>query len=67
MLISQGQRLVVGVTNDANATTTREVPVFGRLPVLGWLFKSREISKIGDELIVILTPTVLDLGAAARR
>ena len=36
-------------------------------PVLGWLFKSREISKIGDELIVILTPTVLDLGAAARR
>ena len=68
VLISQGQRLVVGgVTNDTSALTTREVPVFGRIPVLGWLFKSRETSKTGEELIVILTPTVLDAGAAARR
>jgi type IV pilus assembly protein PilQ len=68
VLISQGQRLVVGgVTNDTSAMTTREVPVFGRIPVLGWLFKSRETSKTGEELIVILTPTVLDAGAAARR
>jgi len=35
--------------------------------VLGWLFKSRETSRTGEELIVILTPTVLDAGAAARR
>ena len=68
VLIGQGQRLVVGgVTNDTSALTTREVPVFGRIPVLGWLFKSRETSKTGEELIVILTPTVLDAGAAARR
>ena len=68
VLISQGQRLVVGgVTNDTSAMTTREVPVFGRIPVLGWLFKSRETSKTGEELIVILTPTVLDAAAAARR
>jgi type IV pilus assembly protein PilQ len=68
VLISQGQRLVVGgVTNDTSAMTTRQVPVFGRIPVLGWLFKSRETSKTGEELIVILTPTVLDVGAAARR
>ena len=68
VLISQGQRLVVGgVTNDTSSMTTREVPVFGRIPVLGWLFKSRETSKTGEELIVILTPTVLDAAAAARR
>ena len=68
VLISQGQRLVVGgVTNDTSALTTREGPVFGRIPVLGWLFKSRETSKTGEELIVILTPTVLDAAAAARR
>ena len=68
VLISQGQRLVVGgVTNDTSALTTREVPVFGRIPMLGWLFKSRETSRTGEELIVILTPSVLDVGAAARR
>ena len=67
VLISQGQRLVVGgVTNDTNTTTTRQVPVFGQIPVLGWLFKSREITKTGEELIVILTPTVLDSGPARR-
>ena len=68
VLINQGQRLVVGgVTNDTSATTTRQVPVFGRMPVLGWLFKAREISKTGEELIVILTPTVLDSGPPVRR
>jgi len=68
VLISQGQRLVVGgVTNDTSANTVRQVPVLGRIPVLGWLFKSREINTTGEELIVILTPTVLEAGAAARR
>jgi type IV pilus assembly protein PilQ len=60
VLINQGQRLVVGgVTNDATANTVRQVPLLGRIPGLGWLFKSREISSTGEELIVILTPTVI--------
>jgi len=68
VLISQGQRLVVGgVTNDTSANTIRQVPVFGRIPVLGWLFKSREISATGEELIVILTPSVVDSPAGGLR
>jgi type IV pilus assembly protein PilQ len=68
VLISQGQRLVVGgVTNDTSTKTIRQVPGLGRIPVLGWLFKSREINSSGEELIVILTPTVLESGAAVRR
>jgi type IV pilus assembly protein PilQ len=66
VLISQGQRLVVGgVTNDTSAHTVRQVPWLGRIPVLGWLFRSREISSSGEELIVILTPTVVAEGPAA--
>jgi len=61
VLINQGQRLVVGgVTNDTTANTIRQVPVFGRIPGLGWLFKSREINSSGEELIVILTPSVIE-------
>ncbi len=68
VLISQGQRLVVGgVTNDTSAHTIRQVPVFGRIPVLGWLFKSREISSTGEELIVILTPSVIEPTPAVPR
>jgi type IV pilus assembly protein PilQ len=60
VVISEGQRLVIGgVTNDTSSTTKREVPVFGRIPVLGWLFRSREINATGEEMIVILTPTVV--------
>jgi type IV pilus assembly protein PilQ len=60
VLIREGQRLVIGgVTNSVNSTTKREVPLLGKIPVLGWLFRSREISSSDEELIVILTPTVV--------
>ena len=60
VLVGQGQRLVVGgVTNDTRDNTVRQVPLLGRIPVLGALFRSRETSSTGEELIVILTPTVV--------
>jgi len=60
VVIREGQRLVVGgVTNDQAATQTRQVPVLSRIPVLGYLFKSRESSADGEELIVIITPSIV--------
>jgi type IV pilus assembly protein PilQ len=60
VVIREGQRLVVGgVTNDQLGNQVRQVPVLSRIPVLGWLFKSREVSSDGEELIVIITPTVV--------
>jgi type IV pilus assembly protein PilQ len=60
VVIREGQRLVIGgITNDTSSKTVRQVPVLGNIPVLGWLFKSREINSTGEELIVILTPTVV--------
>jgi len=65
VVINQGQRLVVGgVTNDATTNTARQVPLLGKIPVLGWLFKSRENNTTGEELIVILTPSVVSNGGA---
>jgi type IV pilus assembly protein PilQ len=60
VLISEGQRLVIGgVTTDTRNSAFRQVPLFGNIPVLGWLFKSRETNSNSEELIVILTPTVI--------
>jgi type IV pilus secretin PilQ/predicted competence protein len=68
VVVRQGERLVIGgVTNDARQNNIRQVPLFGNIPVLGWLFKSRDISSQGEELIVILTPTVLSEPGAPRR
>jgi type IV pilus assembly protein PilQ len=60
VLVKQGERVVIGgVTSEQGITTYRKVPWFGDLPYLGWLFKAREVSGNREELIVILTPTVL--------
>jgi type IV pilus assembly protein PilQ len=69
VVVRQGERLVVGgVTNDTTSTTKRQVPLLGEIPVLGWLFKSREINSTGEELIVILTPSVIsEPGVASKR
>lgn len=61
VVVKEGQRLVIGgIIGERSGTTVRKVPWFGDLPVLGWLFKSRELSSEGEELIVIITPSVVN-------
>ena len=60
VLVKQGERLVIGgVTSEQGVSTYRKVPWLGDLPWLGWLFKAREVNETREELIVIITPTVL--------
>jgi type IV pilus assembly protein PilQ len=66
VVVTEGQRLVIGgVSIDNSGTTLRQVPMLARIPVLGWLFKSRELNSDSEELIVILTPTVVAAQANA--
>jgi type IV pilus assembly protein PilQ len=61
VVIRDGERLVIGgVLTDNDNKTLREVPGLGRIPVLGWLFKSRELSVDSQEMVVIITPTVVE-------
>jgi type IV pilus assembly protein PilQ len=61
VVIRDGERLVIGgVLTDNDNKTLREVPGLGRIPVLGWLFKSRELSVDSQEMVVIITPSVVD-------
>jgi type IV pilus assembly protein PilQ len=66
VLMNQGERLVIGgVTTAQNQNTVRKVPVFGDIPLLGWLFKQKETFEQGRELVVFLTPSVLNPSVAA--
>jgi type IV pilus assembly protein PilQ len=69
VLIREGQRLVIGgVTQSIQDSTVRKVPIFGDIPVLGWLFKARENFETGRELVVFLTPSLIKSdGALAAR
>jgi type IV pilus assembly protein PilQ len=59
-LIKSGDRLVIGgVTQALTTANIRKVPVFGDIPVLGWLFKQNENTETGRELVVFVTPTIV--------
>ena len=60
VLIKEGERLVIGgVTTNLDVDETRKVPLFGDIPVLGWLFKTTASQTTGRELVVFITPSVL--------
>ncbi len=66
VLMNEGERLVIGgVTTAQNQNTIRKVPIFGDIPVLGWLFKQRENFEQGREMVVFVTPSVLKALVAA--
>ncbi len=60
VLIKAGDRLVVGgVTQAQSSTTVRKVPLFGDIPIFGWLFKQKEDTETGRELVIFVTPSLI--------
>ena len=67
MMMLEGQRLVIGgVTQSQARQQDRKVPLLGEIPVLGWLFKQRGVNDTKRELVIFLTPTVLQKEAPNR-
>lgn len=63
VIVREGERLVIGgVIVENDLSTVREVPALGRIPILGWLFKSRELSSDSSEMVIIVTPSVVTPG-----
>jgi type IV pilus assembly protein PilQ len=52
------------VTTNLDVDETRKVPLFGDIPVLGWLFKTTASQSTGRELVVFITPSVLKVDLA---
>ncbi len=64
VIIREGEQLVIGgVTQRSAAETIRKVPWLGDIPILGWLFKTRELSITPDrELVVFIRPSLVRTG-----
>ncbi|MDH5632435.1 MAG: type IV pilus secretin PilQ [Gammaproteobacteria bacterium] len=67
VLLDNGETVVIGgiYELDKNATDTK-VPFFGDLPLLGWLFKSKDLIDRKTELLIFLTPKILSDMAGAQ-
>jgi len=61
VLVKEGDTLVVGgITQRTDTETTRKVPLFGDIPVLGWLFKSKLTqTNPNRELVIFVTPSIV--------
>lgn len=61
--VQDGETIVIGgLTLDQEQTTRGKIPFFGDLPLLGGLFKSRKKTTVKTELVVFVTPRILQDG-----
>jgi pilus assembly protein CpaC len=51
---------IAGLLDQRTTSQFSKVPGIGDLPVIGQLFRSRSVSKTNSELVVIVTPTIVD-------
>jgi len=59
--LRDGQTLILtGIIQETDRTTVRKVPILGDLPILGALFRSTQRDNQRQEVIVLLTPQILD-------
>jgi type IV pilus assembly protein PilQ len=60
VLLDNGETVVIGgiYEQDRNDTVTK-VPFFGDIPLLGWLFRSKEVQDSKTELLIFLTPRIV--------
>jgi type IV pilus assembly protein PilQ len=61
LLVNDGDTIVIGgiVIRDTEWSEAR-VPFLWRIPILGWLFKNRQISDDKSELLIFLSPTIVE-------
>ena len=68
VLVENGGTVVIGGIYTENVMeTTYRIPFFGDLPYIGWLFKNREWIDDKTELLVFVTPRIINEGLMAVR
>ncbi|MDR2673798.1 MAG: secretin N-terminal domain-containing protein [Opitutaceae bacterium] len=56
--------IIGGLITEQDANTTRSVPGLGKIPFLGRLFRTEAKYKAKSELVIMLTPRILQPGAS---
>ncbi|EQD53920.1 type IV pilus biogenesis protein PilQ [mine drainage metagenome] len=61
VLVNNGDTVVLGGIYETNRTRTiSKVPLLGDIPLIGWLFRNSAITNNKDQLIVFVTPKILN-------
>lgn len=66
--LQDGETLVIaGLLNTTSSKNRSQVPILGDIPILGFLFRSTEDSKNDGELMIFITPHIVDSQANIKR
>lgn len=61
VIIKDGHTIVIGGLIDESLNKIdSQVPLLGKIPILGWLFKSRENNTSKTNLFIFLTPHIIE-------
>jgi type IV pilus assembly protein PilQ len=61
VLINNGDTLVIGGIFKTNESISEaNVPLLGKIPILGWFFKSKKKVKDTTELLIFITPKIIE-------
>jgi type IV pilus assembly protein PilQ len=61
VLVDNGETVVIGgIYATSRRRDAARVPVLGRIPLLGWLFAGQSTSREKSELLIFLTPRILE-------
>lgn len=68
VLVGDGQTVVLGgVFEDTTSNTLTKIPFLGDLPYIGKLFRKTSKSTAKDELLIFITPRIVNENATANR
>lgn len=60
IVINSGDTAILGgLMKDTEKETVSKVPLLGDLPIIGWLFKSKSLSKDKVNMLVFMTPKIV--------
>lgn len=65
VMVKDGDTTVIGgIYTRVASTSSASVPLLGRIPVLGWLFKQRTERDTRTELLIFITPHIVNRAQA---
>ena len=62
VIVKNGQTIVLGgLMQESDVITVSKIPLLGSIPIIGELFKSTQVNKKKTELLVMITPQIVDV------
>lgn len=68
LMVRSGETIVIGgIYTEKNEDFESGIPALRNVPVLGWLFKAKSSSRVKTELLIFITPKVVETTRPERR